>query len=140
MRDRSSMPPPPRYNVELAEFFPLSLGSGPLLSTLYLGEGGLEHDPLYTVSQFQSCFVYLQSFFLPPLGFIEIALVVVSCEPLPQDAPVTSSGLVWALGRHLGICGDVPRVYQTRWLSFCCKSHMRYHDFRVGSLKVLAWA
>ena len=41
MRDRSSMPPPPQYNVELAEFFPLSLGSGPLLSTLYLGEGGL---------------------------------------------------------------------------------------------------
>ena len=104
MRDRSSMPPPPRYNVELAEFFPLSLGSGPLLSTLYLGEGGLgEHDPLHIMSQLQSCFVYLQSFFLPPLGFIEIALVAVSCEPLPQDAPVTSSGLVWALGQASGL-------------------------------------
>ena len=41
------------------------------------------------------------------------------------------------MGRHLGICGDVPRVCQTRWLSFCCKSLMRYHDFWVRSLTVL---
>ena len=98
MHDRSSMPPPPRYNVELAEFFPLSLGSGPLLSTLYLGEGGLGTRPIAYHVSIAIMFCLLAKFFLPPLGFIEIALVVVSCEPLPQDAPVTSSGLVWALG------------------------------------------
>ena len=123
--------------LNLQSFFHFHLGRDRCCQHCTWGRGGLEHDPLYIMSQFQSCFVYLQSLFLPPLGFIEIASVVVSCEPLPQDAPVTSSGLVWALGRHLGICGDVPRVCQTRWLSFCCKSLMRYHDFWVRSLTVL---
>ena len=46
----------------------------------------MEHDPLHIMCHFQSWFFYLQSFFHPPLGFIEIVFVVVSRESLPQDA------------------------------------------------------
>ena len=68
MRDRSSMPPPPRYNVELAEFFPLSLGSGPLLSTLYLGEGGLGTRSIAYHVSIAIMFCLLAKLFPPTAG------------------------------------------------------------------------
>ena len=98
MRDRSSMPPPPRYNVELAEFFSTFTWVGTAAVNIVLGGGGLGTRSIVYHVSIPIMFCLLAKFFLPPLGFIEIALVVVSCEPLPQDAPVTSSGLVWALG------------------------------------------
>jgi len=68
MRDRSSMPPPPQYNVELAEFFPLSLGSGPLLSTLYLGEGVLGTRSIAYHAPLLIMFFILAKFFPPTAG------------------------------------------------------------------------
>ena len=68
MRDRSSMPPPPRYNVELAEFFPLPLGSGPLLSTLYLGEGGLGTRSIAYYVPLPIMVFLLAKFFPPTAG------------------------------------------------------------------------